>query len=339
MTDGRNRARRARAPPSASAILSAVNRLRAFRFTTRLALLGIAASTASLAIAWSGLTLPWYVEVVGHFQYGYAAAAAAAVLVAVALRAKQDVRILLALGLPVFALHFASLDGLPRATASANGTLTVVSFNAHYANEDAARLAGYLAAGNPDLVGIVELAPGMTKGLEAKLAALPHRVLLPGTVEGLGLFSRYPVELLHQRSGADAPDAWPAIIVRVHATGGPVTVALMHPPPPLRELAPEHAAQMADFGRRLAAIPGPVIALGDLNATPWSASYRRFRREAGLEAGYPGALGPASWPTVAPVALLPVDHVLARGFEVVSGARGPDLGSDHYPVLARLARR
>jgi endonuclease/exonuclease/phosphatase (EEP) superfamily protein YafD len=44
-------------------------------------------------------------------------------------------------------------------------------------------------------------------------------------------------------------------------------------------------------------------------------------------------------PPVAPVALLPVDHVLARGFELVSGERGPDLGSDHYPVLARLARR
>jgi hypothetical protein len=33
----------------------------------------------------------------------------------------------------------------------------------------------------------------------------------------------------------------------------------------------------------------------------------------------------------------PERHV--RGFEVVSGARGPDLGSDHYPVLARLAPR
>jgi endonuclease/exonuclease/phosphatase (EEP) superfamily protein YafD len=39
------------------------------------------------------------------------------------------------------------------------------------------------------------------------------------------------------------------------------------------------------------------------------------------------------------VALLPIDHVLARGYEVASGARGPDLGSDHYPVLVRLARR
>jgi endonuclease/exonuclease/phosphatase (EEP) superfamily protein YafD len=316
-----------------------MNRLKRLLFTTRLALLGIVASAASLLIAWSGLTFPWYVEVVGHFQYGYAAAAAVALAVAAAVRRRADVRLLLAVGLPVFALQFASLEGLPRATASANGTLTVVSFNAYFANEDAARLAGYLAAENADLVGIVELGSPMAKGLEAKLASLPHRVLLPGTVEGLGLFSRHPVELLHQRTGADAPDAWPAIIARVHAPQGPVTVALMHPPPPLRDLAAEHAAQIADFARRLAAVPGPVIAMGDLNATPWSAAYRRFRREAGLETAYPSALGPASWPSESPVALLPVDHVLARGFDVVSGARGPDLGSDHYPVLARLARR
>ena len=45
--------------------------------------------------------------------------------------------------------------------------------------------------------------------------------------------------------------------------------------------------------------------MGDLNATPWSAPYRRFRRETGLEAAYPSALGPASWPSELPVALLP----------------------------------
>jgi hypothetical protein len=212
-----------------------MNRLKAFLLTTRLALLGIAASAASLLIVWSGLTFPWYMEVVGHFQYGYAAAAAGALVVAATMRARRDVRVLLAFGLPVFALQFASFDGLPHATASGSGTLTVVSFNAHYANEG--------------------------------------------------------------------------------------------------------AAQLADFGRRLAAVEGPVIAMGGLNATPWSAPYRRFRREAGLEAAYPSALGPASCPSMSPVPLLPLDHVLARGFDVVSGARGPDLGSDHYPVLARLARR
>ncbi len=316
-----------------------MNRMKTFLLTTRLALLGIAASAASLLIAWSGLTLPWYVELVGHFQYGYAAAAAGALLVAAAMRARKDMRVLVAFGLPVLALQFMSFEGLPHATASGDRMLTVVSFNAHYANEDAARLAGYVAAENPDLVGVTELGAPMAKALEGKLASLPHRVLLPGAGKGLGLFSRYPIELLHQRSSADAPGAWPAIIVRVSAPHGPVTVALMHPPPPLRKLAPEHAAQLADFGRRLAAIPGAVIALGDLNATPWSASYRRFRREARLEAAYPSALGPASWPSVWPVALLPIDHVLARGFDVVSGARGPDLGSDHYPVRARLTRR
>src|SRR5262245_2024790 len=198
---------------------------KALLVTTRLALLGIAASGASLLIAWSGLTLPWYAEVVGHFQYGYAATMAVAVLVAAAMRASRDTRMLLALGLPVFALQFAPLDGLPHAIASANGTLTVVSFNAHYENEDAARFARYIAAENPDLVGIVELGAGMAKGLETRLAALPHRVLLPGTLKGLGLFSRHPVELLHRRSGGDSPDVWPGIIVRVHAPNGPVTVA------------------------------------------------------------------------------------------------------------------
>jgi hypothetical protein len=130
---------RARARELAPVIVLAMNRMKTFFLTTRLALLGIATSAVSVLIAWSGLTLPWYVEVVGHFQYGYAAAAAGALLVAAAMRARKDLRVLLAFGLPVFALQFASFDGLPHATASGSGTLTVIGFNAHHANEDAAR--------------------------------------------------------------------------------------------------------------------------------------------------------------------------------------------------------
>ena len=217
-----------------------MNRMKTFLLTTRIALLGIAASAASLLIAWSGLTLPWYVEVVGHFQYGYAAAAAGALLVAAAMRARKDVRVLLAFGLPVFALQFASFDGLPHATASGSGTLTVIGFNAHHANEDAARLAGYVAAEDPDLVGIVELGSPMAKALAEKLDLASASSAPPGNrVRAWGSSSRYPVELLHQRSGIGrARQPGPAISrARACAAGSgdrrahaPAAAALVSPP-------------------------------------------------------------------------------------------------------------
>lgn len=45
-----------------------------------------------------------------------------------------------------------------------------------------------------------------------------------------------------------------------------------------------------------------------------------------------------TWPTILKGASgIPIDHVLAsRHWALVGSARGPGLGSDHLPVIARL---
>lgn len=88
--------------------------------------------------------------------------------------------------------------------------------------------------------------------------------------------------------------------------------------------------------------PGtPVLAMGDFNTPPWSPFFRRFLDETGLV----DASG-TNWPTVTryfkeykgPYFFgSPIDHILVsksiqvRGFKV-----GPDIGSDHLPVMAHL---
>ncbi len=265
-----------------------MNRMKTFLLTTRLALLGIAASAASLLIAWSGLTLPWYVEVVGHFQYGYAAAAAGALLVAAAMRARKDVRVLLAFGLPVFALQFASFDGLPHATASGSGTLTVIGFNAHHANEDAARLAGYVEVEDSDVVGIVELGPphGESARGEARLDSASSAASREKLRISRSRSSSYPrQELLHQRSGTGTPSLT-RDLVRVDAPQGSVIVDAHAPAAESSDaLAGEQAAQFADFSRCRSRSTGHFESRWATSTpTSWSAAYRaptalrRFRR-------------------------------------------------------------
>ena len=87
-----------------------------------------------------------------------------------------------------------------------------------------------------------------------------------------------------------------------------------------------------------------VLAAGDFNATPWS----RLRT---LDEAIPATRRTRAmftWPTPAraftplrlraPAALAPIDHIYASDdWRVVEVRRGPDVGSDHYPIIATLA--
>jgi endonuclease/exonuclease/phosphatase (EEP) superfamily protein YafD len=76
--------------------------------------------------------------------------------------------------------------------------------------------------------------------------------------------------------------------------------------------------------------------MGDFNAASWSPLLIALRGATGLEERR--RLLP-SWPSWAwPIFRLPIDHVLARGrARVVESALGPDIGSDHLPIIARIA--
>ena len=87
-----------------------------------------------------------------------------------------------------------------------------------------------------------------------------------------------------------------------------------------------------------------VLAAGDFNATPWSG----LRAIDEVMPARRRTRAMFTWPTPAraftplrlhaPAAVAPIDHIYASGdWQVVEVRRGPDVGSDHYPIIATLA--
>ena len=87
-----------------------------------------------------------------------------------------------------------------------------------------------------------------------------------------------------------------------------------------------------------------VLAAGDFNATPWS----RLREFDAVIPATRRTRAMFTWPTPsrsfsrfhlrAPVAVVPIDHIYASAeWRVLEVRRGPDVGSDHYPVIATFA--
>lgn len=97
--------------------------------------------------------------------------------------------------------------------------------------------------------------------------------------------------------------------------------------------------QIADHVRGLS---GPVLAVGDFNAVPWSRAVRRLTAATSLGFGPGAASGtfPAvmlGWNIPAWIAL-PIDLVLTGGeARLLRRSRGPRVGSDHWPVVVEVS--
>jgi endonuclease/exonuclease/phosphatase (EEP) superfamily protein YafD len=123
--------------------------------------------------------------------------------------------------------------------------------------------------------------------------------------------------------------------------GGVFSVIAVHLVWPTRRLQEPTAAMLLEF---LDSYPRDrLIVAGDFNLTPWSFALQGIDKRLGLERrdramfSWPARMSPRSplsWPTP----LLPIDHLYAgRDWRLVSLRSGPLLGSDHYPLVARLA--
>jgi endonuclease/exonuclease/phosphatase (EEP) superfamily protein YafD len=91
---------------------------------------------------------------------------------------------------------------------------------------------------------------------------------------------------------------------------------------------------LADHAAALVATGRPALLAGDFNATPWSAGVSVIQ-DAGLVRAT--SLAP-TWPAHAVVpAVIPIDYVtVSKHWGVLSNGRGPDIGSDHYPVMTTV---
>ena len=300
--------------------------LRRMRVLAPLCALGLLLpALLALLPAESAGTLVWLLDLGANWQWLFVAATA----ISAGLATLVDRR--WALLLPMLPLPWLTASALLPPARAAAPALTIVSANVHMDNQDVAPLARWLAQEKPDLVVVLEVAPIYAQGLMA-LGAYPYRHIVPqDSPFGIAVLSRHP--LSGARTVQDA-DGIPHIDALLEWQGRQIRLIAVHPMPPIS------AAFAASRDRQLAAWAKsagrqPTLLAGDLNATTWSSAFNGLdalglRRATGLAPTWPTALRALSG--------IPIDHVLAsHHWKRVDSSRGPDLGSDHAPVLARVA--
>jgi len=291
------------------------------------AIAGLLSPLLSHPLTDAGGAASWLIDLGSHWQWLFLLLLVASSAFLAVLDRRWAI-VLLAAPLPWLTASSSAPPGERTADA-----LVVASANIQYRNPDARALVDWLRKEKVDVAAVLEVAPAHVRALEA-MTDYPHRRIVPDEGPfGIAVLSRHPLSEVKVIEGAAGI---PRIEAVVQLPRGRVRVTALHPMPPLR--TEDHFARnrtLRALADAAAASWEPAILAGDLNATPWSSAFaglagRGLRRASGLA---------PTWPAAA-VGLMgiPIDHVLVtRQWRVIASRTGPNLGSDHLPVLATLA--
>lgn len=292
-----------------------------------LVLLATAVPTALMFLA----RLHWALDNLTAFVVQYAAAAAVCLAALLALRRWQWA----VAAAVVLALNLLRLLPVAVAPAGEGAALRVVSANVNFRNRDPDRVLAFVREAKPDVLVVLEFTPAWNEALAPLRAEMPHAVVLPRDDPfGIALFSRIPLEETEVDEAGGT--GFPSIVARLDVDGEPLTVIGSHPPPPVNAAAAaDRNLHFSQLARRAETELGEVILAGDLNVSPWSPHFRDLLRVGRLADSRRGFSPQATWPTFFPPLMTPIDHVLVSdGVAIADRRLGPELGSDHRPVIA-----
>jgi endonuclease/exonuclease/phosphatase (EEP) superfamily protein YafD len=309
------------------------------RFVATIATAGFALAFA----AWLTAPLGWPMELARHFTL-HLALAGAVITLALGLQRRLRLAGGSAIGAAVLTWAFLAAPFAPTDHDHEGDTITLAVFNARYDREAMARFADWAGGRGVDIIMLAEAHGVPFDELEALYARWPYGmtshgdVTLPGLVytTRIAVFSRQPLEA-HAHAGGPGRGAFnrPLLLITADTRLGPLHLTAMHPFPPILPGAARTQREMFQAVADQVPGDGRFVVLGDFNSTVWSPVFHALP---GRRAGDPRFA--TTFPALTQFGGITIDHILiGDALSVVHYEVGPDLGSDHRPVLAVIGAR
>ncbi len=231
--------------------------------------------------------------------------------------------------------------------ASEPGNYRILIANVNRQNRDFEAVLQWAQQTNPDLALFMEVDARWVEQLSPLQAELPHMAGQDRDDNfGLVLYSRYPLTTAEMVNFA--ADSMPSIVATTTVQGESLAIVGTHPLPPVnRQYFQSRNRQLEQLGQYLQTVELPQVVIGDFNITMWSPYYRRWQQQTGLKNVRHGFGILPSWPSaesfpplpswLTPWLAIPIDHGLVSPELTVGRVQiGPDIGSDHRPVVLDL---
>jgi endonuclease/exonuclease/phosphatase family metal-dependent hydrolase len=220
-----------------------------------------------------------------------------------------------------------------------------MTYNVHIRNVDVDQIVASIEKHEPDIVGLHELRKDVAPALKDRFVGqYDYRLVEPGCC---AILSRYPV-LDYQTFQLGEDLAQEAILNIEGHSVGLYNVHLQMPletkPGSLDLLSYRYSnhlrdANVSDLLSRLKTTDAPVIVIGDFNMTDQQGSYMAlagYLHDAHRESGW--GMGFSTCLPFLGLSMWRIDHIFySSQLTALSSAVGKCDGSDHRPVIARLA--
>jgi|CXWL01.1.fsa_nt_gi endonuclease/exonuclease/phosphatase (EEP) superfamily protein YafD len=300
--------------------------------------------------------LGWFLDLFAHFRWQYALILTLGILAALMRerppRAQSVVRklewhpwtlgTLLIVWLANACVLVSANGPVPVAAPTSSAGLKVLVVNIHLGNTDPSALLALIEQEAPDVVGILELTPDMSAKLTSLDDQYPHSQREPRDDPfGIAVWWRAADRSVEQISSP--PLGFPSLRLTLILDGKPLNIWMTHPCPPMgAQMHAWRAQQLQELAARIAAMPGEHVLAGDLNASPWSIAYRELRTTTGMLDAGGASLPRPTWHgggTLGWLFAVPIDYALVTpGLSVSEYRIGPDIGSDHRPLIVHIGR-
>lgn len=250
-----------------------------------------------------------------------------------------------------FALAFVALSLwvlpvlMPRDAAAPSRTLRIAFANVNAWNEPTPDAVRWFDSTDADVVALIECSQEWVDAIRAArrggASAWPHVAVRidDHPIAGIAVLSRHPLRDVDVFISPEA--SFPMVDAVVQAPDGPVRLMVAHPVPPVGIGAMKmRNAECAWLANRCAESALPTAIVADFNDTPFGNGLREFASTSGMRSAasvtglvttWPARVAGLPWPAPLRIA---IDHCfVSRDVGLAGLSNGPDIGSDHLPIV------
>lgn len=217
--------------------------------------------------------------------------------------------------------------------------LNVFFANVNSQNSQKDQLLKYLRQHQPDLVFLAETTSDWLTKIKTIEADYPYAQAIPQEGNfGMGVLSKTPLSV--QNTFFDREHYIPALFLKTKRPQiGDLNIVLLHPFPPIGGYGTLlRDRYLETLSHHIQELKGSTLVCGDFNTTPWSMIFRKFMKVSELNLPHQHH-SPNTWPTTSILPSLPIDHCLVKGLKVLAYKKGPNINSDHWPLILTVAKK
>lgn len=222
-------------------------------------------------------------------------------------------------------------------SASAKTTLKLCAINLLSSNDEYSKVIDFIRDTDADVVVVQELSNKWGQQLNVLSEEYLYRGMLPRSDNfGIGILSKVPLEDTKFTSLSGAKVSTVTTTLRLQSQF--ITIIGTHPPPPVgMQQFVWRNEQLTNLSTFTMSQTTPVVLLGDLNCSSFSPNFRRLIDQSGLRDTRIGYGLQPTWPVNLFPLWVTIDHCLvSKDIAVLDRAVGPNIGSDHLPVIVTL---